>query len=65
MNNRFKELSNKAFEECCEIGKSEAWLWEQKFAEAIIKECVCILSLNGYDNAITYINEYFGLDNEV
>lgn len=40
MNNRYKELARQATDYCCDRAESQAWLWEEKFAELIIKECI-------------------------
>ena len=56
-----RKLYIQATDECIELGKNDTWLWEEKFAEAIIKECTKqILELQQADpyTGELYINEY-------
>ena len=40
MNNKHRELSYRATQYCCDVGKNEAWLWEDKYAELLIQACI-------------------------
>lgn len=59
MNNIYKDLYTQAVNWCVTQRCNEAWLWEKKYAELIIKECMKV-SCNG--DANSYIAEHFGLD---
>ena len=37
-------------------------LFEQKFAELIVRECMSNLYLNGYDDAVIQIQKHFGVE---
>ena len=40
MNNVYKELGAQATEYCQARGENTAWLWEEKFAELVVRECL-------------------------
>jgi hypothetical protein len=52
MNNKFKELANKATDLCVAEGKPTPWLWEETYAQLIIRECLIVLNRpNGVSNS--------------
>lgn len=59
MNDLYKDLYYQAVEWCVSQGSDEAWAWEKKYAELIVKECMRV-SCNS--NASYFIAEHFGLD---
>lgn len=48
MNNRYKELSCLAFDHAVEKASNDAWIWEEKFAELIIQECINLSKNNNH-----------------
>jgi len=44
MNNIYKELARQATDYCVDRKENKAWLWEEKFAELIVKECASIIT---------------------
>lgn len=59
MNNLYKDLYNQAVALCIEQGSNEAWLWEKKYAELIVKECI---SVSPSGDANYNISEHFGME---
>lgn len=37
--NKLRELANRATQYCIDMEVNSAWVWEEKFAELIVKEC--------------------------
>ena len=37
--NKLRELANKATQYCIDSEVNSAWVWEEKFAELIVREC--------------------------
>jgi len=60
MNERIKELSVQAEQDCC---TNIAWEWEKKFAELIIRECIDLVQFNS-KGAGEAIKEHFGVTDE-
>ena len=55
MNNLYKQ----SITLCIKQGSNEAWAWEKKYAELIVKECMKV-SCSG--DANYFIAEHFGLE---
>lgn len=66
MNDLYKALYIQAVdscvEECSKDGINHAWLWERKYAELIVRECLeqCQISLD--DFSYCRIAEHFGME---
>ena len=72
MNERIKTLCQEAFTEAHEsrIGPDglvrsdgNPYIFYEKFAKLIVRECMSNLYLNGYDDAMMQIKQHFGIDN--
>lgn len=55
---RIQELYMIATRQCEEIGRNEAWLFELKFAELIIRECLNFCD----DHSEDKIRKHFGVE---
>lgn len=44
MNDLYQDLYYITSIQCAKEGKSEAWKWEERYAEAIVKECLSQMS---------------------
>ena len=62
MNDKFKELASLATEYCIEKGVNDAWIWEQKYAELIIRECMD--QCNDGDSTY-FISQRFGVGDRI
>ena len=71
MNNRYKELALQATNYCASRGafdadfSGDAWLWEEKFAELIIQDCIKCSIVNNPDVHIDIshlIKSHFGIN---
>ncbi len=70
MKTKIRELADKAYNQMCMEHKAAdgpvAWVWEERFAELIIKECIEVISLTPRSNtpkhdSIEMIRTHFGL----
>jgi hypothetical protein len=70
VNTKLRELSQKATEYCIANGKPEPWVFEDKFAEAVVLECIRIINIwsneepcsEGYDTFLVHkLKDEFGL----
>lgn len=56
MNNLYKELYIKAadfcIKECTKDEVNQAWIWERKYAELIVKECLACLHWDERENIL-------------
>lgn len=59
MNDKYQDLYDQAIQQCIESGDRDPWVWERKFAELIIRECLKFC--DGDTNC--YISEHFGMGN--
>lgn len=50
MNERIRELAKNATDYCIEEGRSEAWLWEDKFGQLVAQECIAICKKIVYES---------------
>lgn len=66
MNERIKQLANKAGITVVEHPFDDATQsWNDsmaKFAELIVRECMSNLYIHGYDDAMTQIEQHFGVE---
>ena len=65
MNERIRELAKQAYEDVIKNTPSflvTKELYEQKFAELIVEECMSNLYLHGYDDARQQIKQHFGVE---
>ena len=66
MNERIKELALQAMTYVTHNPKANKLnsgdMFDEKFAELIVKECMSNLYLNGYDDAMIQIKQHFGVE---
>jgi hypothetical protein len=69
MNDRIEKLADEAEEYAVrvttgdwEVGLAYQDLFNKKFAELIVRECMSDLYLNGYDDAMIQIQKHFGVE---
>ena len=66
MNERIKELALQAMTYVTHNPKANKLnsgdMFDEKFAELIVRECMSELYIHGYDDARTQIKQYFGVE---
>ena len=66
MNERIKELALQAMTYVTHNPKANKLnsgdMFDEKFAELIVRECMSELYLHGYDDARTQIKQHFGVE---
>ena len=69
MNERIKQLAKQAYEDVIKHTPSflvTKELYEQKFAELMVQDCIRTLRSNGYDDAAKCLQDiHFGIENPV
>lgn len=68
MSEIYKKLAKQATTYCIHLGESLPWVWEEKFAELVVKECLKVATDYEYNEdadpqyEIVYrIKEHFGV----
>ena len=66
MNERIRELAEQAMTYVTHNPKANKLnsgdMFDEKFAELIVRECMSELYIHGYDDARTQIKQYFGVE---
>ena len=69
MNERIKQLAKQAYEDVIKNTPSflvTKEIYEQKFAELMVQDCIRTLRSNGYDDAAKCLQDiHFGIENPV
>lgn len=59
-----RDLAQEATRFCINEAANKAWIWEDKFAELIIRRCAEVADENPYEDVGNYILKYFGLQSQ-
>ena len=63
MNNVYKRLAQEATEYCKNLDNGIPWIWEEKYAQLIMEECITVMVTHDYHGTWLgeQIKEHFGV----